>query len=269
MAGAAGMVAVLMVLAGCGSEASSAGSGGGDASDGTPAEPDLDGRTFLSTRVSPEPLVHGTRIRLSFEEPTLRVTGGCNHIGADYSIDDDRLVTTAMAGTEMGCPPPLMEQDRWLTDVLSSEPALTLDGKKLTLRADDGTVIELMDHRAADPDQGLTGTKWRLEAIVQGSGGDAAVSSVPAGVKATLAFNEEGELMVETGCNSGSAKVEVTDDVLRLRPVITTLIGCIGDAMRVERAVLAVLQEGEVSYDIEADRLTLTRGDRGLVYRAE
>jgi heat shock protein HslJ len=55
--------------------------------------------------------------------------------------------------------------------------------------------------------------------------------------------------------------------VLQLGPVTMTEMMCSGDPRGVERSVLAVVQQGDVAYEIDGDRLNLTRGDRGLTYR--
>ena len=38
-----------------------------------------------------------------------------------------------MGSTEMACEPPLMAQDQWLSNFLTSGPTYTLDGDTLTL----------------------------------------------------------------------------------------------------------------------------------------
>lgn len=260
---AAAAIGVLLVLAGCGGKTDAAVDGGGDVND-------LDGRTFLSTSVTPKDLVPGSQIRLWFDDGSLTAQAGCNSMGARVRVDGGRLVVTEpMFMTEMGCSEPLMAQDEWLAEVLGSGPELTSDGDTLTLRAADGTVIELTDREVADPDRPLTGTTWRLDGIIQGTGGDGTVSSVPDGVKSTLRITNDGQVGVNTGCNSAAGRVEVSDEVLRFGQVGMTLMECTGDRMRVERAVLAVVHNGEVSYTIEASTLTLTSGDHGLMYRAD
>lgn len=254
---------MLLVLAGCGGKTDAAGDGGGDVND-------LDGRTFLSTSVTPNDLVPGSQIRLSFDDGSLTAQAGCNSMGARVRVDGGRLVVTEpMFMTEMACDEPLMAQDEWLAELLGSGPELTSDADTLTLRAADGTVIELADREVADPDRPLTGTTWRLDGIIQGTGGDGTVSSVPDGVTSTLLITDDGQVWVNAGCNSAGGKVEVSDEVLQLGQIAMTRIGCTGDRMRVEAAVLVVAHEGDVSYTIEASTLTLLRGNHGLIYRAD
>ncbi len=253
----------LLVLAGCGGETNAAGNGGGEVNG-------LNGRTFFSTSATPKNLVPGSQIRLWFDDGSLTAQAGCNSMGARVQVGGGRLVATEpMWMTEIGCSEPLMAQDEWLRDVLGSEPELTLDGDTLTLRAADGTVVELADRRVSDPDRPLTGTTWRLDGIISGAGGDGIVTSVSGWVNSTLLITDAGQLELATGCNSGGGEVEVGDKVLRFGQIPMTLLGCTGDRMRVEGAVLDVVHTGDVSYTIEANTLTLTSGDYGLMYRAD
>ena len=118
----------------------------------------------------------------------------------------------------------------------------------------------------AQPDLNLIGTKWILDSI--GSGGaDGAVSSVPAGVVSTMLISAGNELALEAGCNTGGASVEVAESSLTVGPMRLTRMMCDDAANQVEQSVLAVL-DGEVDYAIDADLLTLTKGDNTLTYRA-
>ena len=95
------------------------------------------------------------------------------------------LVVPGMAMTEMACEPAaLMDQDTWLSAVLTSRPTVALDGDTLTLTAD-GAVITFVDREVADPDRPLEGTTWNVEGLVSND----AVSSIPAGGRVpTLRF---------------------------------------------------------------------------------
>ncbi len=102
-----------LALWACGPQPSASGGGGG----GWP-----DNRTFLSTSVTEDtkdrPLVAGTRISLQFfAEGRMSAQAGCNHLGGNGTIEDDRLVLDEMSTTEMGCDPARMEQDTWLGEL--------------------------------------------------------------------------------------------------------------------------------------------------------
>jgi heat shock protein HslJ len=232
-----------------------------DATLGTPAQGLDSGRTFLSTDVQGMTLVPGTRVTLTFKDGSLQASGGCNSMGGKYALDGDRLTTSQMFMTEMGCDEPRMKQDAWLSAFLA-DVKLSLDGDTITL--DDGTVrLTLLDQKVATPDQPIEGTLWTLDGIVTGQ----AVSSVPQGVVSTIRI-VDGKLEVNTGCNSGGGDVTVTPDSLTFGPLVLTKKACEAGPASVEGAVTSVLT-GTVVYSINADVLVLDpRAAEGLTYRA-
>lgn len=260
-----GLVVVALVLAACGSDDDD------DTSPATDPEPapttpttptteapafDLDGREFLSVSVDGYDLVDDTTIRLNFDEGGLSANAGCNTLVGGYTIVDGRLSAPMLATTEMACEPDLMVQDRWLTDILSLEPIVELDGDTLTMRGAGGATLEFLDRTVADPDRPVVGTRWVLDGIRDGD----AVSTVPEGVIASITIDDDGNAVVEAGCNRGSAGVEITDDTMLFGPLALTRMMCEPDAMDVE-AIMAAVLDGEVRYTIEADRLMLDSAD--------
>jgi heat shock protein HslJ len=230
----------------------------------TPADPrpQLDGHEFVSADVAGYELVAETRIRLTFEGDRISADAGCNQLGGTWSFDDDALVVPDdIVMTEMACDPPaLMDQDTWLASFLTSRPTVALDGDTLTLTADEVT-ITLLDREVAEPDRPLERTKWVVEVLVEGD----AVSSVPAGVRSPTLRFDDGEVMVDTSCNTGSAGYEVTGNEITFAPLALTRMDC---EYSVEADVTEVL-DGRVTYEIEADLLTVTNDAAGLVLRAE
>ncbi len=227
----------------------------------SPSPASLDGRIYLSTTIDGADLVPGTRIRLSFVDGNLSANAGCNTIGGAYSIEGNRLTTTQLSMTEMGCDEPRARQDEWLARSLSGGITIALDGDTLTLT--DGTItVTLLDEEVATPDQPLEGTNWVLDGIVSGD----AVSSVPAGVTASIRI-ANGRLDLKAGCNQGGGTVEVTPEQLTFGPMMLTKMACEAGPMAVESAVVSVLS-GQVTYTVDAGVLTLDTGDAGLIFRA-
>ena len=235
--------------------------GGGSASAGPGGSSlDLDGRAFLSTDVQGRTIVAGTTVRISFENGQLGASAGCNSMGGPYRIDGGRLVTGQLAMTEMACEPALMEQDRWVAELLGAS-AITLDGGTLTL-ANEQIRLTLLDREVADPDRPLLGTRWIVDGLISGD----AVSSVPIGVTAALTFSD-GRVDVEAGCNEGGGPVQFGDGTLTFGPIGLTKKACEQVRMAVEQPVVNVLS-GSVDYEIEAGALTLRAGGLGLILRA-
>lgn len=224
----------------------------------------LGGRTFLSTSVEGYELVDGTQIQLTFDGANISAAGGCNQIASTWSLDGDVLIVTEPVMTMMACQPAaLMDQDTWLSSVLTSNPTVVLDGDTLTLSAD-GAVVTLVDREVADPDRPLEGTTWNLEGIVSND----AVSSVAAGGRIPTLRFDGGTLALDTGCNRGTGAYELADADIVVQPIATTRAACIDPAATATEQAMLVTLDGTVAYAIEADVLTLTNGGNGLVLRA-
>ncbi len=235
-----------LTLAACGSDDDN---GSGTA----PTTDDLDGLTFGSTAVTGHELVADSTITLSFQDDSVSANAGCNTMNGGYTITDGTLDVDAMATTMMACADDLMAQDTWLSEFLTSGPAVGLDGSTLTLTGDDATIT-----LAEVEDAELTGTVW----VVTGTVATEAVSSVPADAEASITITDD-TVAVNTGCNTGSGGVEVGEDVLIFGPIATTRRACTDDLMQLEASVLAVLQ-GEVSYEIDGDSLSLRNDANGV-----
>lgn len=224
----------------------------------------LDGRTFVSTAVDGYTLVDGSTVEITFDGANISAAGGCNRLASTWSVDGDVLTVPDMAMTQMACEPAaLMDQDTWLSAVLTSSPTLTLDGDTLTIEAD-GTTLTMLDRTVANPDVALESTTWNVESIVSGE----AVSSIPTGTAVPTLRFENGTLAVESSCNTGSGTYTVEGDNVTLGPIAMTRMACLETAAtEAETALLAVLN-GTVVTAIDADQLTITSGDKGLVLRA-
>lgn len=234
--------------------------GGGGSGTAEPTGQSLEGRTFISTGVEGRALVAGSTVRVAFGNGTVQASAGCNSMSGAYRIDGGRLVAGQLATTEMACDPALMEQDRWLADLLNGA-TVGLDGDTLTLTK--GTTrLTLLDREVADPDRPLIGTRWVVDGLVSGG----AVASVPAGVVAALTFADD-RVDVEAGCNTGGGSVRVSETTIEVGPIALTKMACEPARMAVEQAVVTVLS-GTIRYAIEAAMLTLDAGGVGLTLRA-
>jgi heat shock protein HslJ len=222
----------------------------------------LNGREFVSSAVEGRQVVHGSQIRLTFDD-SLGASGGCNYLDFSYWLDGDRVMISQWGSTAMACKPAaLMEQDDWLASFLTSVPTVALDGDTLTITGDNA-VITLLDDEVAEPDRALEGTTWVLEDMINAP----AVSSVPHTPAPTLRL-AAAKAAIDTGCNSGGATYEAGDRTLDVGPIRLTRSACTNpDGNAREAAVLAVLEEAS-TYEIEGDVLTITSGDTGLIYRA-
>jgi heat shock protein HslJ len=240
------LAGVTLLFAACGDDSESA----GDASSA-----DLAGRTFLSTDASTFDIVDGTVISMSFEADTLGVQAGCNNIAGGYTIADGVLQADNLLTTEMACDDALMDQDQRVVELLTSDPAIAVDGTTLTIGSGDISLV-LEEQQPAE----LEGTTWNVTGVVANDG----VSSVPAGATVTFA---DGEVQFTSGCNTGFGPAVVEGDTIEFGALGLTKMACEDDVMALESAMTTVMA-GTVTVEIEGDTLRLTNGDNGLVLTA-
>jgi heat shock protein HslJ len=250
-------------LAACGQ----GGAGGGATAPVTWA--DLDGRAFTASSGTRdgEPLqpVQRTSLTLRFDSEQLAASAGCNSMFGAVSLDGDVLAVQALASTQMACDEAIMRQEQWFGTFLTSRPTLSLAGSTLALTSG-GDVITFEEQQPV-ADAELIGTTWELTGIVTGAGPDAAVSTVPSGVTATLLLDKEGRVFVDAGCNRISGTFRQRDQVVEFGPLASTKMACPKPVAQVEQAMLGVLS-GPVPYAIDGDQLSLTGTDSGLTFTA-
>ena len=64
---------------------------------------------------------------------------GCSTVRGPVSVEDRLLVSTGpLMSTRMACEPALMEQERWITEMLGARPRLELSGPYLYLHRGEG-----------------------------------------------------------------------------------------------------------------------------------
>lgn len=255
------LLAATAVLAACGAP--------DGPSDGASVDETLDGRTFVVSDLDDDEheIVPGSTIRLSFAGGRIDVHAGCNSMSGEASVDDGRLVVESLSSTEMGCDPPLMEQDSWVAEFLSDDPTVDLSGAALTLAAAEA-VLHLEEEVVEDAP--LEGTVWRLESVADSSGPDGAVSTPPRRAATATLRIDGGALTLDTGCNTGSARVEHADGELRADDLVTTLRDC-GRVMRALEQRFRDVLTAPTSYEIDGESLALWSADglQGLGFRAD
>ncbi|HEX6570498.1 MAG TPA: META domain-containing protein [Steroidobacteraceae bacterium] len=116
--------------------------------------PPLPGSAWLASgidtgRGAMASVVQGTEVTLEFDAEG-RVSGvaGCNRYSARYVADGDALRIEEPALTRMAClQPGVMEQERAFVAALRSVASARVDGDRLELRREDGS-LALSLHRA-------------------------------------------------------------------------------------------------------------------------
>ncbi len=258
-----------------------AGTGGTGGTGGTRADGPaaVDGRRFLlqawpggsapgTTRLPAGATAAGS---IEFRNGRLSANVGCNGMSGPYRLDGSRLIVSDLATTMMACDAERMDRDTAFSQFLAGSPTVTLSGPTLTLTGA-GTTFVFTDAAAADPAPALVGPTWRFDGLVSGTGPDGVVSSPPAsgtGTRpVTVTFGNDGRVAVQLPCNSGAGTYQVTGDTIRFGPIAVTAMACADASLtELEGQIGAVLQ-GEVRFAIDGHVLTITRGDRGVLFRA-
>lgn len=252
-----------LLVAGCG-DGDVSGAGDVDAV----TVPQLDGTAWQATSITENgtarPIVPGSNLRLEFRDAAISIHAGCNGMGGDYTLSTSgELRVGTLSGTMMACAPPLMEQDAWLSGTVFAEPLVASGDQSTLMLSREGLELVFADRGVATPDASLEGTVWQLDGTRSGD----SVASVPSGIVSTLTLAEGGVVTVDTGCNRGTGTVTRTGDTLAFDQLALTPTTCADDAARqTDSAVLGVLG-GDVHWTVTDRTLTLTKGDRGLVYQ--
>lgn len=224
-----------------------------------------EGRTFVSDSVEGEQIPGGGPLTLSFANGQLSAFAGCNRGSGPADLADGHL-STQLATTMMGCPPPYGDADAWMGRFLEARPAWSLSGDTLTLTTDAATVT-LRDKAVVDPDRPLVGTTWRVDTLVSEQA--AMTSVVLERARPTVTLNADQSVTGWTGCNTFYGRAAVEGSTVTFMPVNIGGPVCAGELGDIERSIVGVL-DGPVEALIDADRLTLSGAKgNGLVLRAE
>jgi heat shock protein HslJ len=238
-------VPLLLVLAACGARPA-----------GEAASDPLRGKTFLATAVTEDGKPHELVAEVSVEftdDGRLIAQAGCNMMQGQVDTADGKLVVDGgLSMTAIGCDQARHDQDDFVMGVLGASPSWQLTDSELTITAG-ATKFEMAPREAVRPDKDLVGTTWELDTLIDGQ----TASSMTAGAApVTLVFDDK-QVVAETHCNGVSADYTVSGDTIEFTLGAMTKMACEPDIMRGENAVVDVLQ-GRTTYEITADRLTLT-----------
>lgn len=229
--------------------------------------------TYVVTGVTdggePRSLVAGSEIRLRFDADRLGITAGCNSMGGTYTLDGTRLSVADLATTDMGCDAALMEQDTWVAGLFGRDVQLTTGAEPALISGD--VVLALADREQVSPDRPLVGTRWELDTLVDGE----AASSLPQGSSGFLTLTTKTRYDTSVPCGSSQGgRYTVEGDRITFTVGSVGIADCFGGDpdiaggnSLVSEAFREVLGAG-ARWSIEENRLTITRGDRGLGFTA-
>jgi len=126
------------------------------------------------------------------------------------------------------------------------------------------TALALAACGATGNSTALTGTSWHLVSYGSTSSPTPAVPDA----KTALAFDKDGKLSGNVGCNSISGDYTTNGAQINFGQVISTLMACADPLMQQESAVLQMFS-GTVKYTVTSNQLTLTSADGAATVRFE
>ena len=75
------------------------------------------------------------KAQISFRKGSLGASVGCNSMGGDWRVEDDRLIAGPLTQTELFCAGPLKDQEKALNALLTSAPVIMVKGDRMTLKS--------------------------------------------------------------------------------------------------------------------------------------
>ncbi len=238
----------------------------------TPADPptEIEGHawTLVAYRAADdlvEVAAMGRPARFNFTNGEMSAVTGCNSLNGAYTLDGATLtIGPGLAATQMGCPAPLMAQEKAVIQALRKVTAFQRQGERMDLLDTKGQVLLRFSLPAPAP---LAGHVWKLQ--FYNNGRQALVTPV-ADSGITLAFDEQGRVSGSDGCNRYMSGYTSDADTLAIGPIATTRMACPGGAERAEQARAYVAALGTVvGYRIEGPQLMLLNADGNLAARFE
>lgn len=199
---------------------------------------------------------------LRLEEGRLQAFGGCNRLAGGYSVDGNRVILGALAGTMMACDDDVMAVESAFKDALRGTLWFRVAAGRLTLApAPDGDPE--LAFAAAEPPQ-LEGIDWQVTGY---NNGRSAVVSPLTDTALTVRF-EGGKLTGDAGCNRFSGTYERDGARLSVGAAMaTTRKSCPDEIMQQEREFLAAIQSA-VRWAIDVGMLDMHRADGERVLTA-
>ena len=191
-----------------------------------------------------------------------RVSGfsGCNRFFGGYTLDGDRLVIGALAGSMMMCPEASMTLEHAFTGSLAGTFQYAIAGQTLTLRSGTEPVLTF----EAMPPPSLEGVTWKVTGF---NNGRSAVVSPLTGTMLSLTF-KDGAITGTAGCNTFRAPYTAGPGTISVGQGVATLRACVGEGVdQQEREFLSALQSATV-WTVDGRMLDMHRSDGERVLTA-
>jgi heat shock protein HslJ/uncharacterized membrane protein len=238
-------------FAGCCRVVRGGGGGGGGAAAGASA---LQGNAWrlqtLPGKSGKDLAAAGQPLTMRFEAGRVSGFSGCNRLVGSYTVENDTVTLSQLAGTMMACPEPAMAIEGAFRAALAGPLRYSVAGGRLTLKPASGEpLVFVAEVQALDGSWQVSGFNNGREAVV-GLKGDAPI---------TLSF-KAGAVSGDAGCNTFRGAYVVDGKGMKIGPLAATRRACAEDVMKQEREFLAAL-ESAVTWAVEGDTLDMHRAD--------
>ena len=197
----------------------------------------------------------------SGEGVRMNLATGCNSVGGTLDVVDGKVSLPAINVTEMGCgSEALSQQEAWFIQFITSSPEIAKSGDNLIFTGADAT-LTYIDEELAVPDLPLVGTVWTVDSYIDGE----SFSAMNLENHPTISFLENGTLDVFSGCNSCDGSYTADAGTLTVTSFNCTEMECMDDLIQeAEQHVTSVFWGENLSFEIDATRLTVMSGDKGV-----
>lgn len=221
----------------------------------TPRLSPLANTDWTATTIFGRPIPSGTNVTLLFAVVQASGFSGCNNFTVPYAVQDTGLRFGPVAGTRASCGATLDAVETAYYTNLGQVTHYQLTGDTLNLTS--GTGETVLSYARAAP--ATVEGPWTVTLVNNGSG---AVSSVPAGVSATISFMPDGTVSGFGGCNSfGGGYSTGPANKIAIGPLMSTMQACGDPADTLERQLLTALQNS-TTWNVTSGTLDL-RDDGG------
>ena len=230
----------------------------------TPSE--LNGRSFNLHSAEGYTPMDASLVAVSFTADWIGLGAGCNRMGGEYQVEDDKLVVSGILSTDMACDDGLGLQEDWFLGFVRGGPTVHLDGDWLTL-ASGSTTLTFLDRVIADPDRPLVGTNWILNARLMAPIAMSMVLETNPRVffQTGGAFSPKDRFSLHSGCNVGEGAYEATATKITFSSFQLGDTDCSfeGDAKENEEQWQFLMQvfSGTANYRIQASQLLIEHTD--------
>lgn len=173
---------------------------------------------------------------LYFEEDSFSASTGCNSLFGEIEITDNSLSFSRLASTLMACPGPEGDREEELKAVLENAN-LTFSSRENQVALFDEKGVKVLT--LTRPENAALVNDWSIRSIRVTDGTTASVHDEDTGIR----FLENGEVQVQTACNSGGGRYGTEDNGLQIEGLALTEMACEPERNKREQELIAALSQ--------------------------